>query len=96
MCSFLITGRDTFLSRAEMGRLACYMGDARGHVHLPAPAILKPMELWTGKQLFSLLLRPHADVKCVPPSLSGMIDKASALSHSLRPVYSTLMESCIE
>ncbi|KAK9796706.1 hypothetical protein WJX73_006743 [Symbiochloris irregularis] len=63
MASFLITGRDTFYTRSEMGRLACYMGDALGHIHLPLPTIVKPVELWTGKQLFSLLIRPHADVR---------------------------------
>jgi DNA-directed RNA polymerase III subunit RPC1 len=30
---------------------------------LPQPALLKPVELWTGKQLFGLLLRPNASVK---------------------------------
>ena len=64
--AFLVTSRDVFLTRAEAGRLACAMGDARGPVQLPLPALLKPMELWTGKQLFSLLLRPHASVRCSP------------------------------
>ena len=27
-------------------------------VDLPPPAVVKPVELWTGKQLFSLLIRP--------------------------------------
>ena len=36
------------------------MGDADERVELPRPAILKPLELWTGKQLFSLMLRPTA------------------------------------
>lgn len=34
------------------------MGDALEHVDLPPPTILRPMELWTGKQLFSVLVRP--------------------------------------
>jgi DNA-directed RNA polymerase III subunit RPC1 len=29
-------------------------------VDLPTPAILKPVELWSGKQLFSVLVRPNA------------------------------------
>ena len=28
-------------------------------VELPPPCILKPVELWTGKQVFSVLLRPN-------------------------------------
>ena len=32
--------------------------DNKQVVELPPPALVKPQELWTGKQLFSLLLRP--------------------------------------
>lgn len=45
--------------------LTSYMSDARDEVDLPVPAILKPMELWTGKQLFSLLVRPNARTRWV-------------------------------
>lgn len=58
-----MTSRDVFLTRAEAGRLACFMGDAAGSVDLPTPAVLKPLELWTGKQIFSLLMRPHGNVR---------------------------------
>ena len=37
--------------------------DNRCTIDLPPPALIKPVELWTGKQLFGLLLRPRADVK---------------------------------
>lgn len=33
-----------------MGLLAASMSHARVHVDLPPPAIIKPLELWTGKQ----------------------------------------------
>jgi DNA-directed RNA polymerase III subunit RPC1 len=36
------------------------MSDALDAVDVPTPAILKPYELWTGKQLFSCLVRPNA------------------------------------
>lgn len=39
------------------------MGDGMDLVDLPTPAIIKPVELWTGKQLFNVLLRPHANVR---------------------------------
>ncbi|MED6160929.1 DNA-directed RNA polymerase III subunit 1 [Stylosanthes scabra] len=39
------------------------MGDGMDLVDLPTPAIIKPVELWSGKQLFSILLRPHANVR---------------------------------
>ncbi|KAJ0539434.1 putative DNA-directed RNA polymerase [Helianthus annuus] len=61
--SFLITRKDTFYDRASFSLMCCYMGDAMDILDLPTPAILKPIELWTGKQLFSVLLRPHADMK---------------------------------
>jgi DNA-directed RNA polymerase III subunit RPC1 len=28
-------------------------------IDIPMPAVLKPTPLWTGKQLYSLLLRPN-------------------------------------
>ncbi|KAI3754196.1 hypothetical protein L1987_53974 [Smallanthus sonchifolius] len=59
--SFLITRKDTFYDRALFSLMCCYMGDAMDTLDLPTPAI--PIELWTGKQLFSVLLRPHAEMK---------------------------------
>lgn len=43
--------------------MCSYMGDGMDLVDLPTPAIIKPVELWTGKQLFNVLLRPHANVR---------------------------------
>ena len=63
--------RDTFLSRSEVGLLAAYMGDALDRVDLPPPALIKPLELWTGKQVFGLLLRPHAGARCVSVAWHG-------------------------
>lgn len=37
---------------------ACPCADNKQEVELPPPALVKPQELWTGKQLFSLMLRP--------------------------------------
>ncbi|XP_062171677.1 DNA-directed RNA polymerase III subunit 1 [Alnus glutinosa] len=61
--SFLITRKDTFYDRATFSLMCSYMVDAMDFVDLPTPAILKPIELWTGKQLFSVLVRPHANVR---------------------------------
>eukprot|EP00501_MAST-03F_sp_TOSAG23-6_P000891 GSMAST32.ASY1.ANO1.927.1 assembled CDS len=47
--SFLMTARDNFLDRDAM-----YAGF---HVVLPPPTIVAPVTLWTGKQLWSVLLR---------------------------------------
>ncbi|VVB16666.1 unnamed protein product [Arabis nemorensis] len=61
--SFLITRKDTFYDRAAFSLICSYMGDAMDAIDLPTPTILKPIELWTGKQVFSVLLRPNASVR---------------------------------
>ncbi|KAL6556324.1 DNA-directed RNA polymerase III subunit 1 [Orobanche gracilis] len=61
--SYLITRKDTFYDRSSFSFMCSYMGDAMDSVDLPTPALLKPMELWTGKQLFSVLLRPDAKIR---------------------------------
>ena len=40
------------------------MSDGLEQVDLPNPAIMKPLELWTGKQLLSCLVRPNAQTRC--------------------------------
>lgn len=50
----LFTQRDTFLERDLMMNLLMHVGDWDGVI--PEPAIYKPRPLWTGKQIFSLIL----------------------------------------
>ena len=57
--SFLISRKDTFLTREQFSQLCCAMYDAKAHIDLPPPAILKPAPLWTGKQVLNLLMRPN-------------------------------------
>ncbi|KAH9605166.1 hypothetical protein KSS87_011122 [Heliosperma pusillum] len=61
--SYLITRKDTFYDRAAFSQLCSYMGDGMDVIDLPSPALIKPIELWTGKQLFSILLRPHSKMR---------------------------------
>ncbi|WRX19299.1 RNA polymerase Rpb1 [Theobroma cacao] len=61
--SFLITMKDTLYDRATFSLICPYMGDGMDLINLPTLALLKPIELWIGKQLFSVLLCPHASVK---------------------------------
>ncbi|OVA18215.1 RNA polymerase [Macleaya cordata] len=61
--SFLITRKDTFYDRASFSLMCSYMGDGMDSIDLPTPALIKPVELWTGKQLFSVLVRPHAHMR---------------------------------
>ena len=50
----LFTRRDTFLDRQTMMHILMFYGDWDGKI--PMPAVLKPKPLWTGKQLFSMLI----------------------------------------
>ncbi|XP_044448679.1 DNA-directed RNA polymerase III subunit 1 [Triticum aestivum] len=61
--SFLVTRKDTFYDRSYFTLLCSYLGDAMENIDLPTPALIKPIEIWTGKQLFSVLIRPNACTK---------------------------------
>eukprot|EP01130_Rhizamoeba_saxonica_P005130 TRINITY_DN2059_c0_g1_i3.p1 TRINITY_DN2059_c0_g1~~TRINITY_DN2059_c0_g1_i3.p1 ORF type:complete len:1618 (-),score=436.10 TRINITY_DN2059_c0_g1_i3:130-4983(-) len=52
-CS-LFTSRDIFLKRDEVMNLLMWLPSFDGSI--PLPCLLKPVELWTGKQIFSMLL----------------------------------------
>jgi DNA-directed RNA polymerase II subunit RPB1 len=58
--SLRFTQRDTFVSKDVMMNCLMWIDDWNGR--LPMPAILKPEPMWTGKQLFSLIL-PKVNVK---------------------------------
>lgn len=57
--SFLISRKDSFFDRATFCELLAMMSDGDIHFDLPPPVIVKPQKLWTGKQVFSLLIRPN-------------------------------------
>lgn len=57
--SFVITQRDVFFSRFDFCRLVAYLSDAQEVVRIPMPALLKPVVCWTGKQVYSMLLKPN-------------------------------------
>ena len=61
--NYLLTQKDVFYDRAEFQTLCTYFSDALEKIDMPPPAICKPMNLWTGKQLFSLLVRPNNEAK---------------------------------
>ena len=50
----LFTHRDNFITYDQIMNLILWISDFDGN--LPVPAIIKPVPLWTGKQIFSLLL----------------------------------------
>ncbi|KAK2863122.1 hypothetical protein Q5P01_002655 [Channa striata] len=54
------TKRDVFLERGEVMNLLMFLSTWDGK--MPQPAIFKPRPLWTGKQIFSLIIPGHINV----------------------------------
>ena len=65
-----INSRDVLIEKSDCLNLLMFLPSWDGHI--PQAAILKPKPLWTGKQLFSLIL--PKEVNCVR-------------THGLRPEY---------
>ncbi|KAL1139349.1 hypothetical protein AAG570_006333 [Ranatra chinensis] len=60
--AYLLTKKDTFLDKSSAFQLAATLlasDDVNLQIDLPKPAIIKPKMLWTGKQIFSLLIKPN-------------------------------------
>lgn len=61
--SYMLTQNDRFFTFEKFCTLVAYFGDAEEHIDIPLPAVLKPIKLWTGKQVFSAMIRPNKDSK---------------------------------
>ncbi|KAE9394109.1 beta and beta-prime subunits of DNA dependent RNA-polymerase [Gymnopus androsaceus JB14] len=61
--SYLLSRKDQFFDRGQFTQICCYLADADLQIDIPPPAILKPVRLWTGKQIFSVLMRPNKQSK---------------------------------
>ncbi|CAH2321712.1 DNA-directed RNA polymerase III subunit RPC1 isoform X1 [Pelobates cultripes] len=62
--AYLITSKDTFFDRAKTCQIIASIlvgKDEKIKVRLPPPTIIKPVTLWTGKQIFGLILQPSLD-----------------------------------
>ena len=60
--AYLLTQKDVFFNRAQASQIISSIianEDRKTKIDLPYAAILRPCQLWTGKQLFSLILRPN-------------------------------------
>lgn len=57
--SYLLSRRDRFFDRRQFTQICSYLGDAELHIDIPPPTIWKPVRLWTGKQIFNVLMRPN-------------------------------------
>ncbi|MFH4974741.1 hypothetical protein AB6A40_001450 [Gnathostoma spinigerum] len=62
---YLLTHKDSFFPKSEVFRFVAAIIDntakVQKRINLPPPAILKPTELWTGKQLIQLVISPYED-----------------------------------
>lgn len=59
--AYLLTRKDVFFDRAEAQQLISSIlasVDNNIPISFPAPCIIKPRAMWSGKQIFSLILRP--------------------------------------
>lgn len=61
--AYLLGSKENFFDRKTFTHLCMYMVNGDLHLDLPPPAIIKPQALWTGKQVFSILMRPNKDSK---------------------------------
>ena len=59
--SYLLSNKDKFYDRKSFTNICMYMVDGNMQIDLPPPAILKPATLWTGKQVFNVMMRPNKD-----------------------------------
>ncbi|KAI0849327.1 beta and beta-prime subunits of DNA dependent RNA-polymerase [Daldinia vernicosa] len=57
--AYLLSSKDNFYDRRTFTYVVMQMMDGVTHLDLPPPAIFAPKRLWTGKQVFSMLMRPN-------------------------------------
>ena len=57
--SYLISSKDVFYDRKAFANICMSMVDGDMQIDLPPPAIIKPQMLWTGKQVFNVMMRPN-------------------------------------
>ncbi|KAL1407575.1 DNA-directed RNA polymerase III subunit C1 (rpo31) [Vanrija albida] len=61
--SYLLSRRDRLLDRQQFTQICSYLGDGLLDIDLPPPTIWKPVRLWTGKQVYNVLMRPNKKSK---------------------------------
>ena len=61
--AYLLSSKDSFFDRKTFSQMCTHMTEGREHIDLPPPAIIRPVCLWTGKQVFNVLLRPSQACK---------------------------------
>lgn len=59
--AYLLSSKDNFYDRRTFTQICMYMLRPGTRLDLPPPAVLKPQMMWTGKQVFNILMRPNKD-----------------------------------
>ncbi|KAK3332400.1 hypothetical protein B0T19DRAFT_415537 [Cercophora scortea] len=57
--AYLLSAKDRFYDRKTFTLICTHMLIGDVHLDLPIPTIIKPKALWTGKQVFNVLMRPN-------------------------------------
>lgn len=57
--AYLLSSKDKFFDRKTFTYICNMMLLAEDHLDLPPPAVFKPRMLWTGKQIFNVMIRPN-------------------------------------
>lgn len=92
----MLTQRDEFLTKEQAMQLAACMLSGPDHslnIELPRPAILKPRRLWTGKQIFSLILHPNKQDKVLANLSTKGKNYTSNLDMCVRDSYVIIRNS---
>lgn len=58
--AYLVTSRECFFDRSQFTQMVSHWLGPKTVYELPIPALLRPTELWTGKQMFELIVRPSS------------------------------------
>jgi DNA-directed RNA polymerase III subunit RPC1 len=59
--AYILSSKDNFFDRRSFTQICLYMLGPETRFDLPPPSVLKPQMLWTGKQVFNILMRPNRD-----------------------------------
>ena len=98
---YLLTHKDSFFNRGTTCQIISQIlagKDENMEVSLPPPAIIKPELLWTGKQIFGMLLRPNKKCMCkvqVPPKCTCSC-KVLANLETKGKSYTSNREFCVK
>ncbi|KAJ5692676.1 DNA-directed RNA polymerase III subunit RPC1 [Penicillium macrosclerotiorum] len=59
--AYILSSKDNFFDRRSFTQICLYMLGPETRFDLPPPSVLKPQMLWTGKQVFNILMHPNKD-----------------------------------